>query len=130
MNQRRKDRLVEITRSLQDLRTGKSLHFSFILNKNQLLVTAANSYNKMHPYHIFGRYLPTKENNGNYIAALHSETNAIKEYINRFGTSDFSGMTLFNVRLGKDGFSMLAKPCENCQRLLKSFNFKEIDWTV
>ena len=130
MNQRRKDRLVEIARSLQNLRTGKSLHFSFILNKNQLLVTAANSYNKMHPYHIFGKYLPTKDNNANYIAALHSETNAIKEYINRFGTSDFSGMTLFNVRLGKDGHPMMAKPCDNCQRLVDSFNFKEIEWTI
>lgn len=128
MNAYRRERLIEIARSLMHCREGRSLHFSFILKNNQLLVTSTNSYKKQHLSHRFGEYLPTKSG-GNYVAGMHSETNAIREYIGRFGNSDFSGLTLFNVRLGKNGEPMLAKPCGNCQRLLDSFNFKSIIWT-
>ena len=130
MNKYRQERLITIARSLSHLRTGKSLHFSFILNKNQLLVTSVNSYKKSHLEKSFGRYFPTKATEGsNYFPALHSEIAAIREYINRFGNSDFTGLTLFNVRVGVDGSTMLAKPCDNCQRVLNSFSFKEINWT-
>lgn len=129
MNNKRKERLIEIARSLSYKREGRSLHFSFILNKNQLLVTAVNSYKKIHPFHKFGEYLPTRESSEKYIAGIHSECNAIREFINRFGQSDFSGLTMFNVRIGTDGVAMMAKPCLNCQRLLNSFNFKNILWT-
>lgn len=129
MNNKRKERLIDIARSLSYKREGRSLHFSFILNKNQLLVTAVNSYKKIHPFHKFGEYFPTRVSSEKYVAGIHSECNAIREYINRFGNSDFSGLTMFNVRIGVDGVAMMAKPCLNCQRLLNSFNFKNILWT-
>ena len=130
MNAYRQQRLIAIANSLTHLRTGKSLHFSFILKNNQLLVTSANSYKKSHLEKSFGKYFPTKLTEGsNYFPALHSEIAAIREYINRFGNSDFTGLTLFNVRVGVDGSTMLAKPCDNCQRVLDSFSFKEINWS-
>ena len=129
MNNRRKERLLEVARNLQHCREGRSLHFSFILKNNRLLVTSVNSYKKLHPYHKFGTYVPLKDGSANYVAGVHSEISAIREYINRFGHSDFSGLTLFNVRLSKNGEEMLSKPCGNCQRVLDSFNFKAILWT-
>lgn len=129
MNSYRRERLIEIAKSLQHCREGRSLHFSFILKNNQLLVTSVNSYKKLHPYHRFGLYKPLKNNCQNYIAGVHSEISAIREYINKFGNSDFSGLTIFNIRLSKNGEEMLSKPCGNCQRVLDSFNFKSILWT-
>jgi tRNA(Arg) A34 adenosine deaminase TadA len=129
MNAYRRERLIEISRSLQHCREGRSLHFSYILKNNQLLVSSVNSYTKLHPYHKFGTYKPLKDGGTKYVAGVHSETAAIREYINRFGNSDFSGLTLFNVRLSKSGEPMMAKPCGNCQNLLDSFNFKSIVWT-
>ena len=61
MNSYRRQRLIEISKSLQNLRTGRNLHFSYILNKNQLFITGVNSYDKLHPYHKFGHYTALKE---------------------------------------------------------------------
>jgi hypothetical protein len=129
MNSYRRERLIEISRGLQNLRTGRNLHFSYILKNNQLLVSSVNSYTKIHPYHKFGNYKPLKDGAEKYVAGIHSEISCIREYINRFGNSDFSGLTLFNVRLSKKSEPMMAKPCGNCQNLLDSFNFKSIVWT-
>lgn len=131
MNISRKDRLIEIAKSLQDERTGRSLHFTFILNKNKLLITSTNSYKKLHPYHKFGKYLPTKcLESTSYIASLHSETRALSMFMSKFGHSDFSGLTLYNVRLSVKGHTMLAAPCSNCEKLLNTFNFKSIEYTI
>ena len=129
MNSYRRERLIEIAKSLQNFRTGRSLHCAFILNKNQLLVSSVNSYRKLHPYHRFGVYKPLKENAEFYKSGVHAEISALSQYTNKFGNSDFSGLTIFVVRLSKNGEEMLSKPCGNCQRVLDSFNFKAILWT-
>lgn len=129
MTEKRKNRLISIAHSLSDLRTGKNLHFSFILDKNKLLVSASNSYDKNHPKHLFGEYKAYKTNNGKYVPGVHSEIAAIKQFMSRFGHSDFSGLTLFNVRISKAGNILLAKPCNNCDTVIRSFNFKKVLWT-
>lgn len=130
MNTYRKERLINIARSLQPARTGRNLHVSFILKNNQLLITSTNSYTKQHPHYMFGPYVAIKiSDSTKYVAGLHSEIGAIKGFINRFGHSDFTGLTLFNVRVSSKGETMLAKPCLNCQRVLNSFNFKNIEYT-
>lgn len=128
MSPKRKNRLIEIARGLSHLKTGKNLHFSFILNKNSLLVTAVNSYKKEHPRHRFGTYKATK-GGFEYKPGIHSEISAISQFVAKFGHSDFSSMTLFNVRLDKAGNPSISVPCNNCQRVLNSFNFKKIMWT-
>jgi hypothetical protein len=130
MNTYRKERLIDIARSLQDLRTGRSLHFSFILKSNKLLITSVNSYDKLHPYHKFGKYNAIRASNPeSYIAGQHSEVAAIRSFINRFRHSDFTGLTMFNVRLSRNGEPMLSMPCKNCETLLNTFNFKSIEHT-
>jgi hypothetical protein len=129
MNSYRMQRCIEIARSLSDCRTGRSLHFSFILDKNRLLVTGVNSYEKLHRTHVFGDYRPIKHRSTNYIAGQHSECHALRIFINKFGHVDCSGLTLYNVRIGYKGEVMMAKPCGNCQRVVDSCNFKRILWT-
>lgn len=125
MNQYRRQRCIEIAQKLQNLRTGRALHFSFILDKNRLLVTAANSYKKSHPAKQFGEYVSTRPNT-NYNPGLHSEIAAIKSFLSKYGDLNFSGLTLFNIRLGIYGDILCAKPCQNCQKVLDSLNFKSI----
>lgn len=129
MNNYRKERLIDIARSLSHKRTGKSLHFSFILKSNQLLITASNDYTRQHLAHRFGEYKPFKNITHNYIAGRHSESQALALYLNKFGNLDVSGLTLFNVRIGYNGEPMNAKPCQNCERVLSSLPFKLIEHT-
>lgn len=129
MNNYRKNRCIEIARSMQDLRTGRNLHFSFLLKNNSLICLATNDYRHRNLEHHFGKYVPTKVGGQNYVAGRHSECQLLKTYLNRFGNLDMSGFTLFNVRLSLKGETMLAKPCQNCERVLNSLSFKHILWT-
>jgi len=130
MNEYRKQRCIEIAQSMQYLRTGKSLHFSFILDKNKLLCYAANDYKNQHLVHKFGPYLPYRNaDSQSYIAGRHSESQVLRVYLAKFGDLDVSGLTLFNVRLSAKGEPVMAMPCVNCDRLIKPLPFKEIVWT-
>lgn len=129
MNDKRKQRCIKIARNLGDKKPGKSLHFSFILDKNKILIIAANDLTRRHPEHLFGKYLPTKGNETQYIPGVHSEIGALKNFLNKFGNLNTSGLTLFNIRLNSKGELLLAKPCQNCQKVLETLNFKNIIWT-
>lgn len=93
------------------------------------MVFGINNYNKQHLETRFGKYYPTRSPEGIYISSIHSEIDALRIFINKFGTSDCSGLTLFNCRLSLGGEPILAKPCGNCERILTNLNFKEILWT-
>ena len=109
MNNYRRNRCIEIARSMQDLRTGRNLHFSFLLKNNSLICLATNDYRHRNLEHHFGKYVPTKVGGQNYVAVRHSECQLLKTYLNRFGNLDMSGFTLFNVRLSaeRNGFHLV-----------------------
>lgn len=132
MNPRVQQRCIQVAREMMPLcRTGRAFHMTFILNKRKLLTWATNNYKDAHLAHRFGAYVPLRSFNGGYIAGRHSEGECIKKFINKFGHSDFSGLSLFNVRIGFNGEPMLAKPCTNCQRIfIDPQNFKEVIWTL
>lgn len=131
MNYNRQQRCIALARELMPVhRTGRSFHVSFILNKNRILCYGINNYNKRHLEHRFGKYLPHKTGSGNYIVSNHSEAVAMRIFINKFGNNDCSGLTLFNVRVGFDGETLVAKPCINCQNnIVDKCNFKQVLWT-
>lgn len=129
MNQKRKIRCIEIAKSLSVERTGRCLHFSFILRKNSILIISTNNYRSCHPETKFPKY-KSKFVQGIYTPSLHSEIASIKSFINKFGHSDFSKMTIFNVRIGKKGQILNSRPCHNCEKILNSFNFKNIEYTI
>lgn len=116
-------RLEEITRSLKPIhQTGKSFHATFVYNKNKLICTAHNNYNKLHPYHKFGEYGSTKICNGNYIPGIHSEVAAII----KMGREDCSNLTFINVRIDNNNDVAISKPCPNCQNLLNEIGYRKI----
>lgn len=116
-------RLEEITRSLKPThQTGKSFHATFVYNKNKLICTAHNNYNKLHPYHRFGSYVPTKHEKGNYIPGIHSEVAALL----KMGQDDCSDLTFINIRIDNNDDVAISKPCPNCQNLLDSIGYKKI----
>jgi tRNA(Arg) A34 adenosine deaminase TadA len=130
MNEKRKERCHRIAKTLQSLRTGKSFHVAFILDKNKLLCYAINNYQKMHLAHKFGNYVPYKSPKGNYIAGRHAESEAIRLYINKFGNNDMSGLTLYVIRLSSTGELMNSEPCHNCKKnIIEPNNFKEVLWS-
>lgn len=103
--------------------SDRNFHCTFILDKNKIIKIGINNYNKIHPYHKFGHYYPTKRINSKpYQAGLHSEIAAII----RLGEEYCSEYTFVNVRLGMKGELRMAKPCENCQRVLRDVGFKRL----
>lgn len=129
MNDYRRERLIKIAKTLISKRSGKNLHFSFILRNNKLLFFAANDYTRRHDEKLFGPYRPTKEGASSYIACIHSEIAALKGYLKKFGNLDMSGLTIFNVRIGKNEETMSAAPCKNCARVIESLGFKSVEFT-
>ena len=129
MNAYRRERLIEISRSLQHCREGRSLHCAFILNKNKLLCYAVNSYKNENLHYRFGKYLG-KYNDGEYISGRHAEAEALRYYISKFGNNDMRGLTIFITRISKNGDVMYSKPCHNCMRnIIEPNDFKEVLWT-
>ena len=116
-------RLEEITKSLKPVcQTGKSFHATFVYNKNKLICTAHNNYNKMHPYYKFGNYKPTRSNSNKYIPGLHSEVAALI----KMGNMDCSNLTFANVRIDNNNQVAISKPCRNCEKLLIEIGFKTL----
>lgn len=123
------NRLVNITSALKAKRSGRCLHTTFILDKSRIISIGVNNYNKIHPYHKFGKYYPYKDSGGNnkyYTPGLHSEVSALI----KLGEENCSRYTFVNVRIDKRGNLAIAKPCKNCCRVLNQVGFKRIVWSV
>jgi prepilin-type processing-associated H-X9-DG protein len=115
-------KLEEITRALKSSKqTGKSFHTTFAFRGNKLLSIGINNYNKQHPSHKFGKYVPTKSE-GNYIAGIHSEISSVI----KLGLEDCSDITFVNLRIDNNNKLANSKPCLNCNRVLDQLGYKNI----
>lgn len=129
MNSRRIERLIDIARSLQNMRTGRNLHCAFILNKNKILCYSVNNYKNQNLYYRFGNYIG-RYNDSSYISGRHAEAEVLRAYISKFGNNDMSRLTMFVTRISKNGNVMYSKPCSNCEKnIIIPNNFKEVLWT-
>jgi deoxycytidylate deaminase len=123
------NRIIEMARALmpKQLVSDHNFHCTFILEKNKIVKIGVNNYNKLHSYHKFGYYYPTKRDNCKpYQAGLHSEVAAII----RLGEEDCSDYIFVNIRLGVNGELRMAKPCSNCQRVLNGVGFKRLYYST
>lgn len=121
------NKCIEICNCLKkDKQTGRSFHATFIYDKNKLLSIGFNNYNKLHRHHKFGKYKGTKENPEKYVAGLHSEIDALI----KLGRTDCSRLTFINIRIDKNNCANMAKPCENCFKVLQGIGFKNIYYTT
>lgn len=115
-------RLEEISRALKTTdQTGRSFHTCFVYHGNKLLSISKNNYNKSHLEYKHGKYV-SRKNNGHYNAARHAECASLV----RIGKEDCTELTFVNIRVNNNGEPAKSKPCVNCERLLRSFNVKEV----
>ena len=118
INDRLIKRLIEISYALKEKGvTGRAFHVSFILKKSRVLSISSNNYLKTHPQ---TRNFGYKTHN-----RIHSELGAAL----KLGLNDFSGLTLFNVRINRNNQLDMSCPCLGCQNLIKSLNFKSVYYT-
>lgn len=96
-------------------RTGKQFHLTCIFDGKKLIAIGWNDYRGHHPRHRFGEYKAYKSNSEDYQPSVHSEVAALI----RLGEQTTKKYTFINVRIGPNGQINLAKPCANCQRVLK-----------
>lgn len=117
------EKCVEITKGLKPHKqNGRSFHATFIFDKKRLLSIGYNNYKKHHPYHKVGKYFGYKTNPEKYQPCLHSEISAIL----KLGEEDLSHCVFVNVRIDQRDKLALAKPCQNCERVLRQVGFKKL----
>lgn len=93
-------------------------HFSYILRKNKVLSVGWNIITKTDPLSWRYKY---------EFPFTHSETMAIRN----FGDIPITlaKCDLVNIRIGKKQNVAIAKPCEDCMRLLAAFSFRDVYFT-
>ena len=75
---------------------------------------------------MFGAYKGFKDNPEKYIASIHSEIDALI----KMGKTDCSKLTFVNVRIDNEDKVKIAKPCQNCMKVLQGLGFKNIFYTL
>ena len=108
------------------LQTGRAFHATIALKGSKVIAIGYNNYTRLHPYARFGKYASYKTVNYNHVIGLHSEITCIKQILFR---DDYHKITIVNLRIDNNNKVANAKPCVNCQRVLKQFNFKHIFYT-
>ena len=59
-------------------------------------------------------------------ASYHAEIAALRAL---HTTVDYSRLTLYSARMGKDGEWLMAKPCEACALAIEMLGIKDVRWT-
>ncbi len=119
MNSKTLRKLVSHSLELIDLPVCNNKHFTFILRRNAVVCYGWNNKSKTHPAVEKFDY---KMNN------IHSEFHAIKRF--PYCPEELAYCSLVNVRVNSLGEVYNSKPCSGCQRLLKTFEFKSVLYTV
>lgn len=124
---KRLEKCIEISLGLRPSKqTGRSFHTTFIFDKKRILSIGTNDYNKHHPYHKMGEYRGFKSNPEHYRPCLHSEISALL----RLGEEDCSRYVFVNVRIDNNNKISMAKPCQNCQKILDGVGYKKIIYST
>lgn len=102
----------------------KSLHHSarvgvVILQKKNMVAFGFNQKDKTHPY--------LREEGFYYNQSLHAEMHAIFKMKNK---DLLEGSTVIVYREDKNGNVALSRPCEVCQKLLRKYKVKKIQYTT
>lgn len=101
-------------------------HVSFLTRKQKIVCIGVNNYNKPHPARRFGAYVATSKFVHSYVPSLHSECSLAI----RTGLEDWSGFSLFNIRIDNNGDAAMSRCCVNCQRVVKALGPDKIFYSV
>lgn len=124
---KRLEKCIEIATSLRPQKqNGRSFHATFIFHKKRIISIGINDYTKHHPYHKMGEYRGFKTNPEHYRPCLHSEISALL----RLGEEDCSRYTFVNIRIDNNNKTTIAKPCQNCQKILDGVGYKKLFYST
>lgn len=95
---------------------SKNKRMGAVLFKGKSILSfGCNIINKTHPLH------------KDAIMSIHAELNCI---IKRRHYNDIKGCSIIVYRETSDGKPALAKPCKNCENIIKMFEIKKIYYTI
>lgn len=89
-------------------------HFTLVYKRRKLLVIGVNYKDETHPLAKKFNFWDDK---------IHSELDAIRQFKDKNGLSE---LIFVNVRVNRVGDFLMAKPCKNCQELLRVFGIRRI----
>lgn len=118
MNDRIKEKVLEITKRLRDVPDSRCRHFTFIIHKNRILSLGWNNSWKTHSW--------SKEM-GHRFSCIHSEVSAILRY--RGSKRKLRKCVLVNTRINRFGEFGMSKPCDICDHMISQIGFKEVYYT-
>jgi deoxycytidylate deaminase len=110
--------LHRLAKKTEGIDGGRVRMAAAIVHKKRIVSTGVNRM-KSHPIMMRSGY-----RNGQLF--VHAETDAIV----RSGLKDFSDYELYVVRILKSDEFALAKPCDGCNELLNTLNFKNVYYTT
>lgn len=118
-------RAIDIARALKpNHQSGQHFHVSIAYKRSKIVSIAWNDYQLCHLYHRYGHYRPTRNEGANYKVTRHSEIRLLQKLI--LPPQD---LVLINVKINADNEPSMAKPCENCARVINNL-FKRVYYTI
>jgi len=120
------EQLIDLARIYRpEKQTGQHFILAGAWKGSRLVGLGFNNYNKLHPYHRYGHYKPTRDSNAKYVASLHAEISVLQKL-----KHDPSEITFGVVRINNKNEVALARPCENCLRVMQKTGFRRILFSV
>jgi len=109
-----------------DTSSFNSIHFAFGLRRSKIIDIGFNDPNVPSPK---ARRLGRLFNVKRLIKYpyLHAETDLLCKLLRK--NVDLKRIKMYIVRVNKNRQIVDSKPCDECQSVLKHFNFKSIEWS-
>ena len=124
--QNRMHRYVNIAKALYRkgcISNGRTFNVSFGVYRDKVLAIGINDYSKIMPE--YSRQLNLKYKRygeKSYIPCIHSEMSCLL----KLGADNCDGISVYNVRIDKNGHCKNSQPCHNCYAALMQMNVKHI----
>ena len=96
-----------------------------VVNKHHIIGSACNSKTKCHPLQA---KLDTEKYKTECPGRVHAEIAALLPLMR--DKVDLSGASIYIFRKHKDGTLAMAKPCSNCQKVIKQLGIRKIFYTI
>ena len=118
LNEKLKNKILNISNELKYTNPHRCKHFSFIVKRSTILSFGQNTYDKTHP---IGKKLGYR--NGN----IHSELAAVVNF--EWDRRILGDCDIVNVRLNRHGTIRYSKPCNCCLKLLEQLDVNRVYYT-
>jgi tRNA(Arg) A34 adenosine deaminase TadA len=121
ITQRKYRSLVKVALNSLDIPVARnnSLHFTFIIRRNNILSIGYNNMSKTNPY---------AKKAGYWYGVIHSEFDAIRRF--PLPPEKLSDCELVNIRSNRHGCIMNSQPCDICSTLILPFNFRAVYFSL